>query len=372
MAALKDPRSNETLKLSTFNDIFDSPTAEEAGTLRKLKSLPKADQNELVLKLQKQRLHINENAIHFVAEAREQSRADARNSVFKIANRFKVMPDKETVLKIKTVMGNVGGVDEDSGDEDWEPSFRKLPESLKKASTDKLMQRMQQKGKEALLDEMDNLERESQNFEGVVTKEHIDVAPNEASLITQLDKMKLQPPKEADEDHDEDDDDDVTFNDDDFQRLNTLQKEFMGNNLEQWYADIAAAYSSGVKVVKVNALGYKFIRTVKVRDLYLCITQPHTKSSVNTDRRVSLFEIRSVDLGKDSKEFGALKEYVKKRIEDDFTDPQATQCAVVRLPGNRCLSLVFLEEEQRNGFVFFLRVAIKRARAAKADVERES
>lgn len=49
--------------------------------------------------------------------------------------------------------------------------------------------------------------------------------------------------------------------------LNSLQREFVGNNLYQWFKDIQKAYESGVKLVKVNRMGYKFIRIVTIKDM---------------------------------------------------------------------------------------------------------
>lgn len=46
-----------------------------------------------------------------------------------------------------------------------------------------------------------------------------------------------------------------------------MQKEFIGNNLLAWLKDIKKAYETGVKLVKVNALGYKFIRILTVKDM---------------------------------------------------------------------------------------------------------
>lgn len=36
-------------------------------------------------------------------------------------------------------------------------------------------------------------------------------------------------------------------------------------NLFAWFTDVRKAYETGVKLVKVNALGYKFIRIVQVK-----------------------------------------------------------------------------------------------------------
>lgn len=48
---------------------------------------------------------------------------------------------------------------------------------------------------------------------------------------------------------------------------NSMQREFLGNNLVSWYKDIQKAYETGVKLVKVNRLGYKFIRIVSIKDM---------------------------------------------------------------------------------------------------------
>ena len=106
-----------------------------------------------------------------------------------------------------------------------------------------------------------------------------------------------------------------------------MQREFVGNNLFQWFKDIQKAYETGVKLVKVNRMGYKFIRIVSVKDMLLTIHQPHTHSQAKVDRQVALHSIVSVSLGKDSKEFAALEELVetkKEAPEFKYLHPQLT------------------------------------------------
>lgn len=58
---------------------------------------------------------------------------------------------------------------------------------------------------------------------------------------------------------------------------NSMQREFLGNNLVSWYTDIQKAYETGVKLVKVNRLGYKFIRIVSIKDMVSMISNNCTR-----------------------------------------------------------------------------------------------
>ncbi|PFH31882.1 hypothetical protein BESB_023740 [Besnoitia besnoiti] len=377
--AQKTLETSGSLRLLSYDELF-KPS--EVKTIEKFRGFKRQNtlkgdtraKNELLSVLRQQRVLVDDNAIHFVAEARGESKADARNSVFKLAQRYKVLPDTENVKKIKQLFGRVR--EDDSGDEDWEPSFRRLPTCLKTKRGAKMMD--DEVSHDILLGEIDSIEDESSKLgDNVVSSEAVKEEPEEviSRVIDQqggglgLATEKAESATEKqEEDFDDDDEDDAHFDHDDIKVLNDMQREFIGNNLTAWLQDIRKAYESGVKLVKVNALGLKFIRILTIKDMVLSIRQPHTQSKVKVERQVAITEIISVKLGRDSKEFRALDKLVEDKKEPADTNPPATLCAVVDLPKNRSLSLVFLEEDQRNGFVFFLRVLQKKARRAAEDL----
>ncbi|CBZ49905.1 conserved hypothetical protein [Neospora caninum Liverpool] len=373
---------HDSLRLLSYDELFKSS---EVKTIQKFQGFKRQNtlkgdtraKNELLSVLRQQRVLVDDNAIHFIAEARSESKADARNSVFKLAQKYKVLPDTENVKKIKQLFGKVR--EDDSGDEDWEPSFRRLPDCLKTKRGVKLME--DDVSHEILLGEIDTIEDESSKLGGnVVTLEPVKEEPEEVMgrvIDEHAGELGLSAGKEdgtaqakaQNEESDDDDEDDAHFDNEDLKVLNDMQKEFIGNNLTAWIKDIKKAYESGVKLVKVNALGYKFIRIVTLKDMVLSIRQPHTQSKVKLERQVAITEVINVQLGRDSKEFRALDQLVDEGKEPADTNPTATLCAVVDLPKNRSLSLVFLEEDQRNGFVFYLRVLLKKAKVAAQQLE---
>ncbi|KAL8430162.1 hypothetical protein Efla_001826 [Eimeria flavescens] len=375
-------KKSDSIRLSTYEELFSSTAKPQKGALKKLRSMKRRSVqagkgSELFAALQKQRVVIDERAIHFVAEARPGKRADARNSVFKLAQRYQVLPDREHVQRIKQLYGKVRE-NEDSGDEEWDKASAKLPGKLDTAAFLKLVQK--DSDHQHLLSEMEEINQETADMaEDVVSHEQLE----ESSAVQELDMIIEDSENKAHAEGEEEEDDkgtsgdgdseesDVEFDDEDLKTLNSMQREFVGNNLFQWFKEIQKAYESGVKLIKVNRMGYKFIRIVTIRDMVLSIRQPHTHSQAKVDRQVTLNSILSVTLGKDSKEFTALEELVKAQKESEEFNPKGTVCCVVTLPKNRSLSLVFLDEDNRNGFVFFLRVLIKKAKAAVMQLEKQ-
>lgn len=359
------------LSFATFDDIFNHPDAHE-----KKVHPPNPKGGELYALLHRQRMLVDGAAIHFVAPVRSQKKADFRNSIFKLSQKYKAISDSESIANIKKMFGDVGGEEEPSGDESWEPSYKKMPISMKQGKL-KLSDFIDDTKnseilKNNLLEEMNIIENEAIDMasEGAITTEEIPAEENYTSvqkLYTLTSPTKEKPnhhdsSQNNDAEDEDDDDDEVELTQEDFKGMNTLQKEFMGNNLYDWYQNIEAAYKNGVKLVKVNAMGRKFIRVVRVHALELHVTQPHTKSTAKVDRVVSVLNIEKVCVGGITKEFQALHNLIEQGIEPPEFLPPATLCASVFLRNNRSLSLVFLEEEHRNGFVFFLRVLLKRAK----------
>ncbi|PFH34148.1 hypothetical protein BESB_073000 [Besnoitia besnoiti] len=360
----------------TFDEFFGGPgtqTMKKIGLLKRQKS--KTGKNELLRVLQNQRVHMDESAIHFVAAPRAGRRADARNSVFKLAQRFRALPDSENVACIHKMFNGVLE-DEESGDEDWEPSFRKMPEVLKSKRATPILE---DASPEHLMDEANSMGDDAQAApQGVLTYDQInedqtvDKFVNDATghpaAASRAAEERRDDDKE-DSDDDDDDDDEIHFAEEEMDALNSMQREFINRNLFAWFTDVRHAYETGVKLVKVNALGHKFIRIVEVKDFLLSIKQPHTLSTVKIDRQVAVTSIVAVRLGKESRQFSAMKSLIEQGLSAAVSSPAPTQCAVVELPGNRTLSLIFLDEENRNGFVFFLRVMIKKALAAASTLQ---
>lgn len=322
---------------------------------------------ELYKLLQKQRMLVDESAIYFIStgDTTKGKKADARNSIFKLAQKFKALPDSENVANIKRMFGNVGNEDDSSEDDEWEPSYKKIPEILKERALNKIsVVNSESKLKSDLISEMDSIEEEANALieKGNVTSDEISEELSIKSIASCYFGGDESVPRAASKEnnYEDDDDDDVDLSED-LRRLNTLQTEFLGNNLHEWYNNISATYTTGVKLVKVNAMGKKFIRLVRIKDLNLYITQAHSNSIANVDRCVSILNIVKVAIGIESKEFTALAKRIEDGIEPPEHMPQSTLCAVVLLPDNRSVSLIFLKEDQRNGFVFYMRVLIRRA-----------
>ncbi|KAF8820850.1 hypothetical protein IE077_002736, partial [Cardiosporidium cionae] len=269
--------------------------------------------------------------------------ADARNSIFKLSQRYQLIPDNEKMIKIKQILGKVSGEEEESGDEDWEPSYKRLPTILRERISKTLSNTQDDTMQEHMLEEMNLIEKESANMvqSGIVTLDTISLAPNNAN-VEESDK----------EEHEEEE---LIGNP---EVLKEMQLQFMKSNLKDWFEDIKQAYTNGIKLIKINALGQKFIRIVHIVGTQLRVsrTSVSTSTRIKTDREVETAEIEEVILGKGSpsKEFAALIALAK--TQSDMNDPSPTLCAVVTLPKERTLSLVFLEEERRNAFVFYLRI----------------
>ncbi|PFH34166.1 hypothetical protein BESB_073180 [Besnoitia besnoiti] len=367
-------------------------TSDQTRTFNKLRALQEARAGrrkstkgcgELMRVLRQQRVYVDESAIHFVSEARAGPRADARNSVFKLRPDFEALPEKESESRLRKVFSGIQGQNDDSGDEGWEHKFADVPDALR---TERGKSIFAEQNREQLLDAIANIEAEAEQLpEDIVTREQLDdaavvdqaikrysVAPGlqDPQQREQLAKIAEHAAQSAGDDFDENDDedeDDDDFTIDDVNTLNDMQREFVGNNLLSWMASMEAGYAHGVILVKVNALGVGFIRNVTIKDFRMTISQPHNflNKSINP-RTAALTSIESVQLGRASREFQAMEKRVKDGLEAKENFPSPKLCTVVHLPAGRTLSLVFVQEEQRNGFVFFLRVLLQKAREAAA------
>ncbi|KAL8445973.1 hypothetical protein Emag_004938 [Eimeria magna] len=294
---------SDSIRLSTYDELFSSPPKPQKGALKKLRSLKRRSVqagkgSELFAALQKQRVVVDERAIHFVAEARAGKRADARNSVFKLAQRYQVLPDREHVQRIKQLYGKVRE-NEDSGDEEWDKASSKLPGKLDKDAFLKLVQK--DSDHQHLLTEMEEINQETADLaDDIVTHEEL----KESSAVQELDMILEEEEKKSDSEE--------------------------GKPQER----------------------------------------PPVGSEEESDVEFDDEDLK-IALGKESKEFAALEELVKSHKESEEFNPKGTVCCVVTLPKNRSLSLVFLDEDNRNGFVFFLRVLIKKAKAAVQQLEKQ-
>ncbi|KYK69887.1 hypothetical protein TGPRC2_311890 [Toxoplasma gondii TgCatPRC2] len=361
-------------------------------------------QGELLRVLRQQRVFVDERAIHFVSEGRGGPRADARNSVFKLQNTSAEQTATEQVQSLREKFSVVHDEGAESGDEGWGSQYANVPEALK---TERGKSILAEQNRDQLLDAIENIEAEAGQLpEDTVTREEIDEA---AALNQVIQRYSVTPDAlspqqlealakfaeyshsemaqegdyensednagyegyDADEgndgegDEDDDDDDDEDFSPQQLNKLNDMQREFLANNMVQWMESMEAAYTHGVILMKINCLGVAFIRNVTIKDCLLTIAQPTNwlQTSISP-RRVALTSIESVALGRNSREFEAMEQ----RIYDgqlDETLPSPNLCSVVHLPADRTLSLVFVDEEHRNGFVFFLRVMVKRAKQAE-------
>lgn len=365
-------KSMSKIGFTSFDDIFNHPDAydesapppapQKFSKFAKQNAPPQG--NELYELLQKQRLIVDQNAIHFVSQKQTTSRADARNSVFKLAHLYRAIPESENLANIKRMFVNIGAEDEASGDEDWAPSYKKLPSVLiKRMKEREQSKRKDSQLKEDLIAEMDNIENEASDMaaSGAVTTE--EVVLNEKDLDSQFSFSSPTKLTEAGkgshgEEEEEEYEDEEDLND--YGRMNTLQREFMGNNLHEWYRNIEQAYSDGVKLVKVNAMGKKFVRAVSIKNGELTVSQPHSRSKANLCRQISLLDVERVEVGQNSREFQVLQSLVDSGAEPAEALPSATLCACIHLTNGRCISFIFLEEQQRNALVFFLRVMLKR------------
>ncbi|KEP63529.1 UNVERIFIED_CONTAM: hypothetical protein HHA_311890 [Hammondia hammondi] len=358
-------------------------------------------QGELLRVLRQQRVFVDERAIHFVSEGRSGPRADARNSVFKLQNTSAEQTETEQVQSLREKFSVVHDEAAESGDEGWGSQYSRVPEALK---TERGKSILAEQNRDQLLDAIENIEAEAGQLpEDTVTREEIDEAaalnqviqrcsvtpdalsPQQLEALAKFAEYShIEMAQEGDygnneddagyedeagnegEGHeDDDDDDDEDFTPQQLNQLNDMQREFLANNMVQWMESMEAAYRHGVILMKINCLGVAFIRNVTIKDCLLTIAQPTNwlQTSI-TPRRVALTSIESVSLGRNSREFEAMEQ----RIYDgqlDETLPSPKLCSVVHLPADRTLSLVFVDEEHRNGFVFFLRVMIKRAKQAE-------
>ena len=224
----------DSIRLSTYDELFSSPPkGPPKSSLKKFRSFRRRSVQqgkgaELFAALQKQRVVIDEKAIHFVAEARAGKRADARNSVFKLAQRYQVLPDRERMQRIKQLYGIVKE-NEDSGDEAWEGSDTKLPGKLDPEAYLRLIRKQDSEDHEHLLNEMEEINQETAGLsEDVVTPEGITdehtlnelemiIEENEKKSSSESEQSKTE--EEEDEDKSSDEDSDVDFDEDDMKSM---------------------------------------------------------------------------------------------------------------------------------------------------------
>ncbi|CBZ55141.1 conserved hypothetical protein [Neospora caninum Liverpool] len=351
-------------------------------------------QGELLRVLRQQRVFVDERAIHFVSEGRQGPRADARNSVFKLQTSFAEKSETDQEQSLRKKFSVMHKENDESGDEGWGNQYATVPEALK---TERGKSILAEQNRDELLDAIENIEAEAEQLpEDTVTREEIDekaalnqtiqrysVAAPDALSPQQLEALakiaesshtEMTAEEDEDEANDEDsaddDDDDEDFTSQDLHKLNDMQREFLGNNMIQWMNSMEAGYRHGMILVKINCLGVAFIRNVIIKDCLLIIAQPNNwlHTAINP-RKVALTSVESVSLGRNSREFQAME----KRIQDGTLDeklPSPKFCAVVHLPSYRTLSLVFVDEEHRNGFVFFLRIMMQKAKEAEKKASR--
>lgn len=209
-------KKNDSIRLSTYDELFSASPKPNKGCLKKLRSLKRksiqgSKGSELFAVLQRQRVVVDERAIHFVAEARSGKRADARNSVFKLAQRYQMLPDREHVQRIKQLYGRVKE-NEDSGDEEWDKASERLPGKLDQEAFLRIFQK--DSGGEHLLNEMEEINQETQELtDDVVTKEEL----NEDTAIQELDMIIEDSEKRgmSEDEGDEGGESDVEVDDDD-------------------------------------------------------------------------------------------------------------------------------------------------------------
>lgn len=222
--------SDKSLGLMTFQEMFSGPAEKEQQTFKKIKQLKGSKEtsgkNELLRVLRNQRVHIDQNAIHFVASPRAGPRADARNSVFKLSQRYQQLPDRENVSRIRQMFQKVKE-EEDSGDDEWAPKYGKVPDVLKGQAAAKMLD---EPSPEHLMAEVQNIGDEAQTApQGVLTQEEIDdqqvvddfVDTANARRRASVDRKEAAdaaaasaPAEEEDDSDDEDEDDGAVHFDD--------------------------------------------------------------------------------------------------------------------------------------------------------------
>ncbi|EEA08147.1 uncharacterized protein CMU_010950 [Cryptosporidium muris RN66] len=315
---------------------------------------------ELVDRLQRVRAQVDDNAVHYVGGGKA-SRADARNSVFKLKYRFATMPERNRIRIMMDMFGHVLGEHDPSDDEDW-GNWNKDKVNVCK-SVEKLEQSADMGA--VLVLEFEKVTQEDQEMEeNLIDTEHATEknkqteSVDNANVSKAILQTKHKTAKEVPEDVLElPSQEELTNNDEgELRKFNTLQREFMLQNLTEWYREIVKQYKEGVKLVKVARSGKKFIRVVKLTDSgFFEISSVTSK----TDRKVHLTSIKEVDLGIEAFEF---KQCAKINPQNP---PIPELSCVLNLPDKKTLCLMFTAEEARNSFVFMIRVLKKKFENAK-------
>ncbi|KAJ1606680.1 hypothetical protein OJ252_3091 [Cryptosporidium canis] len=291
---------------------------------------------ELVSRLQRVRAQMDDHAVHYVGGG-ESSRADARNSVFKLKWRFATMPDKNKIKIAMDMHGHVLGEQDPSDDEAW---GNWNTNKLKQCHMVGKLEQTKDIGS-VLVSEFENVTKTEKEMEakGLINTPYL----NEKSETEKRDQIL----REEEASSSSSDEEYSQKNKGEVQRFNTLQREFMLQNLTEWYREIVKQYKEGIKLIKVSKSGKKFIRIVKLTDSgFFEISSVTSKS----DRMVHLTDIKNIELGIDAPEFKECKKANPKN------PPVPGLSCVINLPDKKTLCLMFNDEEARNSFVFMIRV----------------
>ncbi|TRY51459.1 PH domain-like protein [Cryptosporidium tyzzeri] len=291
---------------------------------------------ELVSRLQRVRAQMDNHAVHYVGGG-ESSRADARNSVFKLKWKFATMPDKNKIKIAMDMHGHVLGEQDPSDDEAW---GNWNTSKLKQCKMVGKLEQTKDIGS-VLVSEFENVTKTEKEMEakGLINTPYL----NEKTETEKRDEILREEEASSSSSDDEYSQKDKNG----VQRFNTLQKEFMLQNLTEWYREIVKQYKEGIKLIKVAKSGKKFIRIVKLTDSGFFEISSVTS---NSDRMVHLTDIKNIELGIDAPEFKECKKVNPKN------PPVPGLSCVINLPDKKTLCLMFNDEEARNSFVFMIRV----------------
>lgn len=301
---------------------------------------------ELVSKLQRVRDQMDSNAVHYVGGG-ESSRADARNSVFKLKWRFATMPDKNKIKIAMDMHGHVLGEQDPSDDEAW---GNWNTGKLKQCKVVDKLEQTKDIGN-VLVSEFENVANTEKEMEakGLINTPY----QNDKSETRRRDEIL----KEQEASSSSSDEESSGKDKNEVKRFNTMQKEFMLQNLTEWYREIVKQYKEGIKLIKVAKSGKKFIRIVKLTDEgFFEISSVTSKS----DRMVHLTDIKNIELGINAPEFEQCKKVNSKN------PPVPGLSCVLNLPEKKTLCLIFNDEEARNSFVFMIRVLKRKFENSKS------
>ncbi|KAF7458933.1 PH domain-like protein [Cryptosporidium felis] len=299
---------------------------------------------ELVSRLQRVRAQMDDHAVHYVGGG-ESSRADARNSVFKLKWKFATMPDKNKIKIAMDMHGHVLGEQDPSDDEDW---GNWNTSKLKQCKMVGKLEQTKDIGN-VLVSEFENVTKTEKEMEakGLINTPYL----NDKTETERRDEILREEASSSSSD------DEYSQKKGEVQRFNTLQREFMLQNLTEWYREIVKQYKEGLKLIKVAKSGKKFIRIVKLTDAgFFEISSVTSKS----DRMVHLTDIKDVALGIDASEFRECKKVNPKN------PPIPGVSCVLHLPEKKTLCLMFNDEEARNSFVFMIRVLKRKFETANS------